>query len=156
MNTNNSSDFIYLSRLVALLVFLRCGFELYHDVKLFGFNYSDIVNTVAVICILISFIIDLVYRKIGKCIPKIIVIIIIAIIISTYIVYLYLDTYKFGFKYNTIFGIVIPIYLAVWYITMLAYVKKGRDIPKIIKIIPSVILFSVIALLLILSSIDKY
>ena len=153
MNTNNDLERIFFLRLVALYIFLRCGFDLYHDVKLYGLNYSDILNIAILFCVVISLIIDFVYKKIRKSIPKVITIVILAIPIGAYIFDLCLNVKRLGFSYITIAGISIPIYLAFWYIIMLAYVKKGRDIPKVIRIIPPVILFSFIIIMLILSSI---
>jgi membrane-associated HD superfamily phosphohydrolase len=156
MYINNSSNHHSISRFVYWVLGIKCGFDLYHDVKLFGFNEDAIMNAIFLICLIFLYIMDIVYDRKGRDIPKVIMMIILGILLSAFTVYSYRDVRRFGFNYGTIVYIACIIYLIIWYIIALAYNKKGRDIPMVIKIIPLVIFLSVVIVTLILSTIDRY
>lgn len=77
-------------RVVSFALGLKCSFDLYDNVKQYGYNDYAIRNIAIIICLIILFILDLVYAKNRRDIPKRINIIIIAIILIVVIITLIL------------------------------------------------------------------
>jgi MFS family permease len=156
MYINNSSNSHSISRFVCWVLGIKCGFDLYHDVKLFGFNEDAIMNAIFLICLIFLYIMDIVYDRKGRDIPKVIMMIILGILLSVLTVNIYYIVKQFGFNYAVIAYTISIIYLVILCIIMIFFNEKWRHIPKGIKIISLVIFFSIVIITLILSTIDRY